>query len=218
MMNIRPDKTCGFTLLELLVALTVFSIMSLMTYTGLTTVLNSYSHAKEKTEQLSELQAAFTLITRDIEQAIARPVRNSYGDSEEPMVNDGEAIGTLLEFTRTGRPNPAALPRSNLQRIAYTLDDNKLMRLSWAVLDRAPGSEPLESLLLTKVKSASIRFLDKNMDWQEDWPTKTKQEQESGVIKVPRAVELTIELEAWGEIKRLFRVPGNEYYGKPNGV
>ncbi len=217
-MNIQPDQNQGFTLLELLVALTVFAIMSLMTYTGLSSVLNSYSHAKEKTEQLTELQAAFSLITRDIEQAIARPIRDNYGDFQEPITDDGYAIGAVLEFTRTGRPNPAALPRSNLQRIAYTLNDNQFMRLSWAVLDRAPESEPLESLLLTKVKSASVRFLDKDMEWQEDWPTKTKQETENGVIKVPRAVELTIEMETWGEIKRLFRVPGNEYYGKPNGT
>ncbi len=199
----------GFTLLELLVALTVFAIMSLMVFTGLTSVLTSYSHAKEKTEQLTELQAAFTLITRDIEQAIARPIRNSYGDPQDPMINGGEAIGTVLEFTRTGRPNPATLPRSNLQRIAYTLDDNQFVRLSWAVLDRAPESEPLETLLLTKVKSASVRFLNKDMEWQEDWPTKTKQEINDGVVKIPHAVELTIESETWGEIQRLFRVPGD---------
>ncbi len=208
-MNTQHHQNRGFTLLELLVALMVFAVMSLMVFTGLTSVLNAYSHISEKTEQLNELQSAFSLITRDIEQAIGRPIRDSYGDPQEPMMHNGEAIGTVLEFTRTGRPNPAALPRSNLQRIAYILDDNQLMRLSWAVLDRAPDSEPLESLLLTKVKSASVRFLNKDMEWQEDWPTKTKQEIDDGVIKIPRAVELTIESEVWGEIKRLFRVPGD---------
>ncbi len=198
----------GFTLLELLVAIAVFAIMSLMAYSGLNTVLNSYSHIKQKTEQLTELQTAFTLISRDIEQAIERPVRNSYGEPLEPMTNDSENLDIILEFTRTGRPNPAALPRSNLQRIAYMLDDGQLIRLNWPVLDRAPETEPYETALLTKIKSVSIRFLDENMEWQEEWPLKSKAEAESGIIKTPKALEITIDSEIWGEIRRLFRVPG----------
>jgi len=107
----------GFTLLELLVALTVFAVISVMAYSGLNTVITARLQIKQQAEQLANLQQIFIKLGRDIEQIVQRPIRNQYGDEESHIK------GTLqqIEFTRSGWRNPAQQNRSSLQRVAYHL-------------------------------------------------------------------------------------------------
>ena len=72
----KPNK--GFTLLELLVALTIFSLISVTVYSSLTSMITTREHLKTDSEQLQALQTAWRIIGRDIEQAVDRPVRSRY--------------------------------------------------------------------------------------------------------------------------------------------
>ncbi len=195
----------GFTLLELVVAIAIFGLMSAMAYSGLASVLNTREHADLQADRLAEVQKAFTILGRDVEQAINRPVRDSYGSEMLPLLGGGYG-SAVLELTRTGRRNPMAQPRSSLQRIAYLFAEAELQRQSWQVLDRSSDTEPQLSRLLTKVKAVELRFMDNNHEWQPQWPSVTANP--SNPATLPVAVEITLELEDWGRLSRIFEVAG----------
>lgn len=199
----RPARNAGFTLIELLVALMIFAILSVMAYGGLRLVLDARERMAARTDLLAELQMGFTLIGRDIEQAINRPIRDEFGDPMEAMTG----AGARMEFTRAGWRNPAGLPRSELQRVAYFLDGGELRRASWPTLDRTQANEPGETVLLSDVAGFEFRFLMQDGEWLAFWPP-PGDAAATGAPVLPRAVEITLETEHWGRVSRLFRTAG----------
>lgn len=199
------EDQCGFTLLELLIAITVFAILSTIIYSGLKTVLDTEEQTRRHMDQLSQVQIGLHLIQQDIEQAVARPIRDEFGDPL-PAMRSGDLTGLLMEFTHGGYPNPLKLKRSGLQRVAYQFEDNKLYRLTWSVLDRAQDSTPRKSLLLESLISVEINFFDQQMKIHGEWPTVSPENGEENSYPLPKAVEISLELERIGKISRLLRV------------
>jgi len=197
----------GFTLLEMVIAMGIFALMSAMAYSGLNSVMNTRAHADIQADRLAQLQKAFLIIGRDIEQAIERPVRDNYADELEPISGGGYG-SSILELSRTGRANPMVLPRSHLQRVAYEVQDDQLLRKVWPVLDRALDTEPFEGVMLEGIKAVDLRFMDGNKEWQTQWPQPNLGGANQAPAAMPRAVEITIDLEDWGRIRRVFEVVG----------
>jgi len=206
MMQKRSQQK-GFTLLELVIAMGVFALMSAMAYSGLNSVMNTRAHADVQADRLAQLQKAFLIIGRDIEQAIERPVRDNYADVLEPISGGGYG-SSILELSRTGRANPMGLPRSHLQRVGYEVQDDQLLRKVWPVLDRALDTEPYEGVMLEGIKAVDLRFMDGNKEWQTQWPQPNLGGTSTAPAVMPWAVEITIDLEDWGRIRRIFEVVG----------
>lgn len=198
-------KQQGFTLLELIVAIAVFAIMATMAHSGLSSVLNTREQAEQQAERLAQLQKAFLIIGRDIEQAVNRTIRDNYANEVDPLVGGGYGT-SVLELSRTGRNNPMQLQRSHLQRVAYMLSEEELIRQSWQVVDRSLDTEPYESVLMENVQSIELRFMDAEKQWQQQWPSFAADPDAEPTL--PRAVEVKLELEGWGEVVRIFEVVG----------
>jgi len=193
----------GITLIELLVALAVFSFVSVMAYAGLNVVLKSRAHTDAAASRLAALQMTMTMLGRDLYQAVPRPIRDEFGDSRPAMqVHDDDPAG-FLEFTRAGWRNPANMPRSHLQRVAWGLREGSLERWYWSVLDRAQDSEPYPLAMLEGVEQFEARFMDADRRWHGDWPPSS-----GGIAGLPGAVEISVRLEDWGTVTRLFVLPG----------
>ncbi len=111
-----------------------------------------------------------------------------------------------FELTRAGWRNPAGHARSELQRVAWRMEDAAVIRNSWQALDRAHSSEPYAQRMIGGVAALSVRCLDTQRNWQLSWPPSGYEEGVSPPL--PMAMEVTVELEDWGEIKRLFRIAG----------
>jgi general secretion pathway protein J len=191
----------GFTLLELLVALAVFAILSVIAYGGLRSLLSTQTNVEAAMKRLTQVQMAFHFFERDIEEAVPRGIRDEYGQSQ-PALYSGGLNGELITLTRIGWDNPLEQPRSNLERLGYRLQENRLLRLHWDTLDRGAPGEPRETVMLDRVKEAKLRFLDSQNAWQSEWPPSSQNE--TFRDSLPRAVEISVRLQDWGEITRLF--------------
>ena len=95
-------------------------------------------------------------------------------------------------------------------RVAYRLDQDGLWRDHWQVLDRPQATEPLHTKLLTGIRGVSFRFLAPSRTWSERWPVGTSVGPATSDAERarPAAIEVTLDLEDWGEIKRLVEVSG----------
>lgn len=195
-----PSAAKGFTLFELLVAMSIFAIVSYMAYSGLRSVMDARTQTDLASDRLAELQMAFLRMGNDLQQAVPRPIRGEYGDERQALV--GAELGELrLEFTRTGRRNPARTPRSVLQRVGYSLSEQVLYRVTWTTLDRPQEAPPQRSALMTQVEKLEIRYLDNNYQWHTSWPPL----QNSGaVLLFPRAVDIKVETSDMGTLNRYF--------------
>lgn len=197
-------RAAGFTLLELLVALAIFSLIAVMSYSGLKVVLEQQAATEIQADTLAELQKVYLLVQRDIEQVVPRPIRDEYGDILPALVG-----GDALELTRGGWSNPAGRLRSSLQRVGYAFEDGHLVRYSWSVLDRAQDSEPQRQPLVGDIEEMTIRYLAGNNEWEERWPNPLASGDGTvAVMALPRAVEITLEHERFGPLVWVFRLPG----------
>ena len=196
-------RTRGFTLLEVLIAVAVFAVVGVMAYGGLQAVLAQQAIARDNADRFRELQFAVQQVSRDLLQLNPRPVREPLGDGYRAALFSDPRGEVLLEFTRGGWTNPLGQPRAAVQRVAYVLEDDLLLRRHWFVPDQTLGEEPVERELLSGVQEVRLRFFAPG-GWSEEWPA-------GGVGADPSlrplAVEITLELEDWGEIVRLIEVP-----------
>lgn len=202
-MNRRRQN--AFTLIEVLVALAIFGVMSLLAYQGLGSTLSNADYITERTARLQSIQRAMRYLATDLMQAAPRPIRSDIGDSFEPALSSVLGDEFALELTHGGWNNPAGLPRSTLQRVAYRIEDGELLRYHWGVLDRTFSNEPIVTVLLDNVESLYFRFYTANGEPSESWPPITQQGAR-GLRSLPRAVEIVMSLPDQGELTRLLEI------------
>ncbi|MCG6865312.1 MAG: type II secretion system minor pseudopilin GspJ [Thiogranum sp.] len=196
----------GFTLLELLIALAIFALVGAMAFGGLKGVLDQKEHTMAQSQRLSDLQKAYRIMQRDLEQMVSRKIRNEFGDQVDALVGGSGFNG--VEFSRAGYANPAGFLRSDIQRVAYIPDQETLLRRTWRVLDRAQDTRPDEQVLVEGMQRFSMRFLDKDNEWQDQWPPQSAVTG-GATIGFPRAVEVQLELDDVGTLSWLFPLPQN---------
>jgi len=194
-------RACGFSLVELLVAVAVFATMAALAYGGLDSVVRTRAELGRQQEQFEAIMRSIALLERDLRQAAPRPVRGNYG---EPLPAFAGAPDRL-EITRLGFANPQAEVRSNLERVFYALDRDTLLRGAYAVLDRAPTTSPQPVRLREGVEAFRLRYLDAGSRWSDAWPPldATVAQPLAAAPAWPRAVEFRITTRDYGEITRV---------------
>lgn len=207
----NAGRTGGFTLLEMLVAIAIFALVSAMAYGALSQVLRSRDRVTAEREFWTGVAVGFERMQDDVSQARPRTVRDIDGQSLPAFIvhpTDTRALAApSLEFTRGGGLVMGDALRSDLERVAYELHDNVLWRLSWPVLDRAPDTKPVEAPVLRHVTDFRVRAFTPDGQWSDVWPPAPMT---SGtavpVDQLPRGVEVTISVQNRGEFKRLFLI------------
>jgi len=197
----------GFTLIELLVAMAIIAVIGAMALGGLNEVIKQQTIATERTERWRSIQFAMRLIVQDLSQIHPRPMRQELGDGWRPSVWADPRADHALEFSHGGWSNSAGLARGTVQRVAYDVEDDKLIRTHWPVVDRTFGTAPIRTELLDGVERVEVRFLDSSGQWRVDWPGLQQTSYQDLVLR-PRAVEFAIYLEDLGKVWRLVEVGG----------
>lgn len=202
--SFRPSSlSSGFTLLEVLIAIAIFSVVSLASFTIFDTVLRGDESSKLRTERHNELQRAFLLIERDLSQIARRTMRlngeaaqNKFLQSSEDNFIDNEQA---ILFVRHGWTNPGwLLPRSEMQAVAYRVNDEVLERIHYNFVDAVVGQEPKVRPLLSQVNAISFQYYD-GKKWQDAWPKPT----------LPLAIAIEVDSQDFGIIRRQFLVAGD---------
>lgn len=195
-MNEERASEAGFTLVELLVALAIFALISVAGVTLLRSGSDTQIAVKNRLEEYSRINRLSNAMEGDLAQAIARPLRDPSGQPVPAFTeNDAGTAGALFGFVRAGWSNFDEAPRAGLQRVAYVLEDGDLKRLSWPMLD---GTTPADAAtLIENVGAAQVQFKDDKGDWRSDWTA-------TDAMALPRAVELRLTIKDKPEQRMLF--------------
>ncbi len=193
----------GFTLMEILVALTVFAFIGLLSARLMEGTLTNREAVSERTERLVEVQRAMLVLKRDIMQLADRPVRDILGDSRGSVLIGSDG---LMEFSRLGWRNPLGHPRAEVQRVTYVVEDGNLYRAWWSVLDRAQDSEPRLQRLLADVEQIEFFALDASGLEHTYWPLLAEDTVQSD--RRLAAIVMRLDAAPFGVVERIWPVPG----------
>jgi general secretion pathway protein J len=205
----------GFTLIEVMIAIFVSAIMFAIGYGAINQALRDRDAINTNQARITEIQRAMRVVAQDFAQIVARAARDTSGNGQLfPAVYANKQDNVLLTFTRAGWTNPAGLPRPAEQRVRYRFIDGSLVREHWLAVDPALNTEPKQRVLLTKVKSVEVRFLDPvSRNWRTDWPNGTPSsivqpaQIDVTLLTRPLAIEFTLVLDDWGRVQRVFEIP-----------
>lgn len=224
-MSCRQRHTnAGFTLIEVMVAISIFAVVAAGVYRVLSAMVDTQSKVVAHSDALRDLQRALWLISMDMNQLVARDVRKPDNNRSPAFIADDDDY--LVQFTRQGLRNPMLLARSDLERVAYSIgaapyqydqeesgDSNKrnkkksrnLLRHTWGAVDQRNNAEENIQVLFRNVDEIRFEFLDEKGNWKEDWPEK-KLDDKAHIRTLPEAVKMTIKTGKYGDIERIFQV------------
>ncbi|MDX1634563.1 MAG: type II secretion system minor pseudopilin GspJ [Marinobacter sp.] len=210
-MTVRRQR--GFTLMEVLIAVTITAVIGLGVWQVISGVVLSRDRVNEVADEFDQVQRAFLLLERDLHQIVNRPIRNIYGDFEPALSSRDEAFELVL--TRQGWRNPLGHKRSELQRSAYELVGEELHRRYWVRVDRGQEESSRDQRVLSEVTELQIRFMDRDRNWQDDWPPDNATAPPAGSdqspqLPMPLAIEVTLSHRRFGDLARIFTLPDFE--------
>ncbi len=192
-------RESGMTLIELLVAMFLLAILSVMSYRGLDAMARANDRVSMTTDRWEAISLFFERFTSDVSQPSNRMVRNGAGAPlpqlwGRPLL-DAAGTDAQLEFTRK------SVPGQDDVRVGYRLHAGVLELLIWPVLDRSPASVPQVYPLLENVTAMRLSYLDSQGRWTDYWPVTPINE------ALPRAVSLEITLTDQPAIHRIIALP-----------
>lgn len=227
----RTHLTQGFTLLEVLVAVSITAIIGVAATQLLTSIIQSKQSTEMRSEKLAIMQRFNNILSRDAEQFVSRSVRDEYdGKQNELTLDNGDYY---LQFSRLGWRNSPVVenPRSHIQRVAYQLEpiddevckrakallerwqaqqnaDNCLVRYYWEALDRSE-SQPKAQMLLPSVNDFQASLLVASSDKKQgtdssDWATNWPAAGSSETNRYPVALRVILTLPSLGEVRRVW--------------
>ncbi|EKN46983.1 MULTISPECIES: prepilin-type N-terminal cleavage/methylation domain-containing protein [Pseudomonas syringae group] len=160
----------GFTLLEVMVAILLMSIVSLIAWRGLDSVTRTDARLRENTEQTESLLRAFNQLERDmaLRASIEMQEPDLDGDqndrSQAPAAVSVRAADTgefRLDVIRS-----AAVSGEGLQRVRWWLKDGTLYRAMGLPSDRYPLPAPKEGVaVLGSIVDMQTRIWRADNDW-----------------------------------------------------
>ncbi|AYA02051.1 type II secretion system protein GspJ [Acinetobacter sp. WCHAc010034] len=178
----------GFTLVELLVAIAIFAVLSALGWK----VFDYISKVKERNSmhevRLSQLQEAYQQILRDTLQAVPLTA-NINGDIQPAMVLQNGRFN----FSKTGVTDPLNQGIAPDERVEYQYNaaDKKLYRLKYRNINQSGHDQPDSSVLLADVEQFEIRVL--NPEELSAWPDPSADlSKRSGLQRLPRGLKIKL--------------------------
>lgn len=195
-MKRRPLPQAGFTLVELMVALFIFGVLSTAGVALLSFSVDSQTASQEALADMGAIRRMNAALTNDLGQIAPRPARDIAGARQNAFYGGGGADGdVLISFVRRGWSNYDGEARSSLQKVDYRLVDGTLERRAYPYVDGAEALPPAR--LVSGIESIAFRYRSEG-EWRDRWdPTLA--------TELPDAVEMIVDIDGLGPVRQLFQ-------------
>jgi general secretion pathway protein J len=183
----------GFTLIEVMVAMVLLTLFTIVAYRALDAVLNTQREATARMNGLDELSTAFALMGSDLSNAVQQPNPGNPNDSGF-HVTIGQDGSEQFDFVRL-MPTDS---QQAIQRTGYRCAGDTLSRLVWPDADLASAT-PKRFSLLAGLQACVFKYLNVNGQWLNVWLPQLQ-------YPFPRAVEIDITTADGTPIRRIMGV------------
>ena len=188
----------GFTLVEMLIALAIFGMITAAGVALLTLTVRTQETSERLLDAIGAVRRTGALLTADLSQAAPRVRRDGEGRPRPAFAGGDGGEELLLAFVRRGFEDESGV-RSSLQRVEYRLRGGRLERWRFGAVDGEGRPEAMK--LLDGVERVRLRYRDREGNWRDRWdPTDSAQ--------LPAAVELVSDGAGQGAVRQLFLVGG----------
>lgn len=187
----------GFTLLELLVAMTLMVVTASCLYTALYTGFHAQRSARAAVEPTSQALNAIELLKQDIygvlppKGTLAGAFIGTNSRSSSGVDADYLEFHTTQTYADTGRPTGGI---GKIELALETDDDEHVARDSYRLVRKVTTNllspkevEPEEHVLCRNVMSLNLRYFDGD-SWLDEWDST------EDANSLPKAVEVNIEI------------------------
>ncbi|QJI29507.1 prepilin-type N-terminal cleavage/methylation domain-containing protein [Pseudomonas sp. ADAK18] len=166
------NRQNGFTLIEVMVAIMLMAVVSLIAWRGLDSVTRADSHLQASTEQTEVLLRALNQLQQDV--SLRAGIELALPDNAETpgpapgalpalTVRSSDSKGFRLELIRS-----AANPSTGLQRVRWWLKGDTLYRAIAPPQDRYPLPAPRDAVaVLNQVSDVQVRVWDADKGWRQ---------------------------------------------------
>lgn len=200
-------KASGYTLIEILIALSIFALLSVITSASLYNNFKTREHIETSSKQIAQIQYALSVIERDIKQIVDKTVTIKSMQRKSAFIGNADTI----EFTRGGFITPHEIDKlSSLKRVAYKCQGKKLVRSIYPRVDNITDVKLSNKVLLNDLSSCSFAFLTVKNEVVHDWQEKSTAEH-TMQQSLPKAIQLKLRFTNLGEMKLLYIIPGGLY-------
>lgn len=167
----------GFTLVEMLVALSIFAVIAAMGVGLLRSSVDTQDAVQERLKVMGGINRLRALMANDLAQAVQRSTRGPAGEAVPAFI--GSSTG--FAFVHGGAGSQDGGPRPNVERVAYARVGNEWRRATQPMLDGTALGEG--DRLIADVASVAVRYRDERGNWGEVWSSEPGD-------RLPRAVEV----------------------------
>lgn len=174
------DGQRGFTLVEMLVALSIFAMIAAMGVGLLRSSVDTQDAVQQRLKGMSGLNRVRALMANDLAQAVQRPTRGPSGDNVPAFVGSPTGFAFVHAGAGDGEGSSA---RPAVERVGYALSGGEWQRAVQPMLDGTALSDG--DRLIGDVTAVAVRYRDETGNWNESWNSDPED-------RLPRAVEVRL--------------------------
>lgn len=169
----------GFTLVEMLVALSIFAAIATMGVGLLRSSIDTQDAVQGRLKAMGGINRLRAVMANDLAQAVQRSTRGPAGEAVPAFI--GSSTG--FAFVHGGAGSLDGSPRPGVERVAYALVGGEWRRATQPMLDGTALGEG--DRLVGDVAGVAVRYRDDQGNWGESWTSEPGD-------RLPRAVEVRL--------------------------
>ncbi len=169
----------GFTLVEMLVALSIFAAIAAMGVGLLRSSIDTQDAVQGRLKAMGGVNRLRAVMANDLAQAVQRSTRGPAGEAVPAFI--GSSTG--FAFVHGGAASAGGSPRPAIERVAYALVGGEWRRATQPMLDGTALGEG--DRLIADVAGVAVRYRDERGNWGEVWSSEPGD-------RLPRAVEVRL--------------------------
>jgi type II secretion system protein J len=187
-MTARTRSDSGFTLVEALVSLTIFSIIAAGAVALVVQSVRGQAAITRADGDVRQLQVLQALMQDDFAQITPRRVRFPDGALAPAFIGGS---GGFAFVRAAAEPGPDGYAEARLAHVSYGVRNGALVRRARAALDPATDDPGIERVLLTEARDVRFEAFD-GRQWSREW---------APGAGAPRAVAIVATVPRYGEVR-----------------